>query len=133
MAAAGRPREAGATSAGRSVACNERCELRVASCEKAVLATCNSQLATSSEPYDVVAAVDVHHLAGDGRRHRRAEEERGVADLFELDVAAHRRLFGVVLEHAGEPLDAARGEGVHRAGGDGVDAHVRRAEVRGEI
>src|SRR5438270_11788143 len=64
-----------------------------------------------SDAHDVVAAVDVEDLAGDRRGHRRDEEERGVADLAQLDVAPERRLFGVVLEHARVAPEA---EGVPR-------------------
>src|SRR5262249_23989027 len=67
---------------------------------------------TPSDRHDVVAAVDVDHLAGDPGRERRGEEERGVADLAQLDVALQRRLLRVVLEDLREAADPAGGQRV---------------------
>src|SRR5204863_9556350 len=60
---------------------------------------------SGSDAHDEVTAVDVDDFAGDPGGHRRGEEERGVADLAQLDVAPERRLLGVVLQHAGEAAD----------------------------
>src|ERR1700738_1885377 len=79
------------------------------------------------QPHDVVPAIDVQHLAGDAARHRRDEKEGGVGDLLQFDVATERGSLGVVVEHRRKTFDAAGGEGVQRAGGDGVHANVLRA------
>src|SRR6266446_3278495 len=89
--------------------------------------------ASPSDRHDVVTAVDVDHLAGDPRRERRGEEERGVADLAQLDVALERRLLRVVLEDLREAADAAGGQRVDRPRRDRVHTNPPRAHVGGEI
>src|SRR6184192_3389641 len=49
--------------------------------------------------HDAVAAVHVDDLARDARGHAGGQEERGVADLAQLDVAAQGRPLRVMLEH----------------------------------
>src|SRR5262249_1581024 len=51
---------------------------------------------------DVVTAVHEDDLAGDPGRQVRGQEERGIADLAQLDVALERRLLGVMVEDRGE-------------------------------
>ncbi len=58
-----------------------------------------------------------------------ARIERGAADFGLVDVAARAERVGVGPEHLAEVADAAGGERLDRAGGDGVDADVLAAQV----
>src|SRR5207247_5314667 len=89
--------------------------------------------ASPSDRHDVVTAVDVDHLAGDPRRERRGEEERGVADLAQLDVALERRLLRVVLEDLREAADAAGGQRVDRARRDRSEEHTSELQSRVDL
>src|SRR3712207_9473820 len=91
------------------------------------------RLLPTLESHDVVAAVHVEDFAGDAGGERAEEEERGVADLARLDVAAQRRALCVVAQHDVHVADAARGERVQGAGADGVDAYVPGAEDRKSV
>ena len=82
-----------------------------------------------SEPHDVVAAVYVHHFASDGAGEV-AGQEQGCAAYFELvHVAVERGALGVGLEHFTQVADAAGGQRLDGAGGDGVDADVSAAQA----
>src|SRR5215468_3553970 len=83
--------------------------------------------------HDVVATVHVNRFARDARPARRKQEYRGRTDLAGIDVAPQGRLVGMSLEHVAEVRNAARGQGLDRAGGDGIDANFPRAEIAREI
>src|SRR5581483_7622584 len=86
-----------------------------------------------SEAHDIVAAVHVDDFSGDAGAHVGGEEDGGAGDLVDFHVSLERGALGVRLQHVHEAGDAARGQGFHRAGGDGVDAYVVLAEIGGEI
>ena len=55
-----------------------------------------------SEPDDIVAAVDVDHLAGDPAREVAGEEDRRAGHLLGFDVAFQRRALGDLSEDVGK-------------------------------
>ncbi len=69
----------------------------------------------------VVAAVYEGDLAGDAAGQVAGEEEGGVADLGCFYVAVEGGTFFYGVEDFGEVADAAGGEGLDGACGDGVD------------
>src|ERR1035437_3570145 len=73
-------------------------------------------------PHNLIPAVHVNDLAGDGRRAVAGEEDAGRAKLLGDHVALERRMLFVMFEHFVEAADAARGQRVDRAGADTVDA-----------
>src|ERR1035437_32054 len=85
------------------------------------------------EPHDVIAAIDVHDFSGDGAGEVAGQKQGRAADFQLVHIAAERGAVGMGLEHVAEIADAARGESLDRAGGNGVDANVPGAEVPGEI
>src|SRR6185437_2644599 len=78
------------------------------------------------------AAVDVEDLAGDSGGKIGAKERGGVADIFLSDVAPERRHLSDPAQHLAKARDAGGGQRLDGAGGDGVDPHALRAEVRGQ-
>jgi hypothetical protein len=66
--------------------------------------------------HDIVAGIDKHDFPGNGTRQVAAQEERGVANIALLDIAAQgsRRLN--VSAKGGEAGDAARGQRIERPG-----------------
>src|ERR1700722_226854 len=89
----------------------------------------NRQLETgnwklSLKSHDVVAAIDVNHLAGDAAAGIGGEEPSGAANFADLHVAPHGGALGVGLVHVAEAGDAARGEGFDRSGRDRVHADI---------
>ena len=58
------------------------------------------------------------------------QKERGVGDLAELDVAAHRRAFAIDLQDVREAGDPHRRQRLDRTGRDGVHADVLRCRDR---
>src|SRR5690348_4808930 len=93
----------------------------------------NSLFTATLKAHDVVAGVDVDGFAGDTAGEVGGEVGGGVADFSLLGVAVERGAFSVGLQHVGEASDAARGQGLDRPGGDGVDANVLPAEIGGEV
>src|ERR1043166_2826652 len=89
--------------------------------------------ASPSDRHDVVTAVDVDDLAGDPRRERRGQEERGIAHLAQLHVALERRLLRVVLEDLREAADTAGSQRVDGPRRDRVHTNPPHADVGGEI
>src|ERR1035441_7274054 len=89
--------------------------------------------AACSHPHDLIPAVHVKDLAGNGGGAIAGEEQAGGAQILGQDVALALRVVFVVLEHLVEAANAPRGQRVHRAGADAVDADLLRAEIVGEI
>src|ERR1035437_1711262 len=85
------------------------------------------------ERHDVIAAIDVHDFSGDGAGEVAGQKQGRAANFQLVHIAAERGAVGMGLEHVAEIADAARGESLDRAGGNGVDANVAGAEVPGEI
>src|SRR6266566_10103823 len=85
----------------------------------------------NSHAHDAVAAIDVKHLAGDGRGQGAAEENGGVGHLFGFDAALERRPVGGVLDHLVDVADGPRGARGVRRGRDQIDADLLGAEVAG--
>ncbi len=81
----------------------------------------------------VIATIDECDFAGDAAGEGAREEERGVADFELVDVAVKGSSLLNGGEDAGKVADAASGESLDGASGDGVDADVLRAEIRGEV
>src|SRR5687768_12636155 len=79
--------------------------------------------------HDLVAAVDVDGLTGDGGGAVAGQEGAGFAEFFSGDVAFEGGVGFVMFEHIGEAGDAAGGEGVDGAGADAVDADFLWAEI----
>src|SRR5690348_12390017 len=59
---------------------------------------------------DVIAAIDVVHLAGDARAQIAQQIEPGAADLLDRDVALERRVVLIPFENIAEVADARGGE-----------------------
>ena len=83
--------------------------------------------------HDVEAAVDVDGFAGDGGGEWAGEEECCSADFGLIDVAVERGALDLCVAHGAEIADAAGGQRVDGASGDGVDADVFGTELVGEI
>ena len=81
----------------------------------------------------MIARVHVQDLPGDAARHGRQHERRRLADFFNRDGAAQRRVIFVPLQDIAEVADAGRGQRLDRASGDGVDADLLLAKVGGQI
>src|SRR6516164_4202805 len=93
----------------------------------------NPILQAGLETHDVVAAVYIDGFAGNGGGEVAGEVECEAADFGLVDVAVKRSALGVRLHHLAQVADAARGERLDRACGDGVYANVLRSEIPGEI
>src|SRR5688572_14619461 len=84
-------------------------------------------------PHDLVTAVHVEDLAGDGGGAVGGEEGAGSAEFFAGDVAFERRMGFVMLEHIGEAGNAAGGQGVYRAGTDAIHADFLRTKIVSKV
>src|SRR5438067_7647522 len=82
---------------------------------------------------DMVAAVDMMHLAGNPRRQIAQQINAGAADLLNRDVALQWRIELVPFEDVTEVADAGGGERLDRPGGDRVNADIAAAEIGREI
>ena len=71
---------------------------------------------------DVIAAIDVMHLAGDALGQIAQQIEPGAADLLDRDVALQGRVQLVPAQDVAEIADARGGQRLDRPGGDRVDA-----------
>src|SRR3712207_8721259 len=74
------------------------------------------------------AAIDIGDLAGDAVGQIREQESRGIADIFDGDVAAQRRVGLHEVEDLAEVLDAGRRQRLDRTGRNAVHAHALGAE-----
>ena len=77
-----------------------------------------------SKSHDVVAAVDEDYFAGNSATRVGGEEDSGVADFFDFYAAAQWGALFVAFEHVAEAGDAAGGQRLNRAGGNGVHANL---------
>src|SRR3954471_1655603 len=73
---------------------------------------------------DVIAAIDVVDLAGDGGRQIAQQVDAGAADIIDRDVALQRGVVLVPFEDVVEIADPRGGKRPDRAGGDRVDPDV---------
>src|SRR5258708_31081436 len=83
----------------------------------------------TSKTHDVVAAVHVDGLTGNPRAEIRSQKEPGVANLFHIHVAFHRRAFGMGLVHLAESCNSTGSQGLDGAGRNGVHPDVPRAQA----
>ena len=72
-------------------------------------------------------------LAGDPRRQVRQQVKRGAADILDGQRAAQGRMGALEIIHGARVADAGARQRANRAGGNGVDANIARAEVGGQI
>ena len=79
---------------------------------------------------DMVAAIDVVHLAGDAGGQVREQIDAGAADLLDGDVARERGIELVPAQDVAEIADAACRKRLDRPGADRVDADVLRRPDR---
>src|SRR5271165_3448611 len=86
-----------------------------------------------SKPHNVVAAVNVYRLSRDAAAAVAGQKDRRRGYFVDIDVALQGGLFGLGLHHFAQAADATRSQGLHRSGGDGVDANVVLAEIVGEV
>ena len=86
-----------------------------------------------SKAHDVVAAIDVNYFAGDAAAGVGGEEDSGRTNFAYFHVAAQRSALGVAFVHVSEASDAARGQGLNRAGGNGVDSNLLLSQFVGQV
>src|SRR6185312_3208879 len=82
---------------------------------------------------DMVAGIDVMHLAGDAGAEVAQEIEPGAADILDRHVALQGRIVLVPFEDVAEIADPRSGQRLNGPGRDRVDADVLAAEIDGEI
>src|ERR1044072_8630322 len=82
---------------------------------------------------DMVAAIDVMHLAGDPGRQIAKQVNAGPADLLDRDVALQWRIELVPFEDIAEVADTGGGQGLDRPGGDRVNPDIAATEIGCEI
>src|SRR5690606_24870493 len=78
---------------------------------------------------EVIAGIDVMHLAGDAAGQIAAQVKGRPAHVFDCDVAAQRRIQLVPLEDIAEVADSAGCEGLDRPGANRVYADVLGPEI----
>src|SRR5205807_5604510 len=97
------------------------------------LPTSNIERMKSLHPHDLIAAIDVYDLTGDCGSAVAREKDTGPTELGGIAASLERRAFLIMFQHRHETADAARGQRVHRSGGNAVDANFSRTEIVSEI
>src|SRR5579863_6943020 len=92
-----------------------------------------SGISGRSEPHDVIAAIDVERLTGDGAGQIAGQEQGGAAHLELIYVAVQGSALHVGPHHFAQVADAARRQGLDGPRGDGVHADVLRPQAMGEV
>src|SRR3989442_1907105 len=93
----------------------------------------NSKKRDVLHPHNFVAAVYVNDLPGGRSGHVTGQEKACRAEFQRFEIALHRCVCFIVLQHLGEACDSASSESIDGAGTDGVDSNLPRAEGISEI